>query len=244
MRPLLEIIAFGPGDAAGAAEGGADRLEIIADIDADGLTPDVDSVRDIMNETDLPLRIMLRVNNGFATSGSELTRLKGTAYQFASLGVDGFVLGFLGPSIAVDIDATMDLVAEFDPLPWTFHRAIDQALDHDAAWATVVEFDRLDTVLTAGSARGVSTGLDELCRRAADSPDAAQLIMAGGGLGADHVPWLARAGVRKFHVGSKVRPGGSWMAYVDAALVRSWRTLVDDSVAAAMPRTPPGSAAP
>ena len=61
--------------------------------------------------------------------------------------------------------------------------------------------------------------------------------MAGGGLAADHVPWLARAGVSKFHVGSKVRPGGSWKAYVDAALVRSWRTLVDDAVAAALPPT-------
>jgi copper homeostasis protein len=40
--------------------------------------------------------------------------------------------------------------------------------------------------------------------------------------------------VRKFHVGSRVRPGGSWKAYVDASMVRSWRTLVDDAVAAAL----------
>jgi cytochrome P450 len=62
----------------------------------------------------------------------------------------------------------------------------------------------------------------------------ADLMMAGGGLAADHVPWLARAGVRKFHIGSAARPGRSWKAYVDASLVRSWRTLVDDSVAAAL----------
>lgn len=206
-------------------------------MDADGLTPDVDTVRDIKHETDVPLRIMLRANDGFSTSGSELTKLKGAAYQFASLGVDGFVLGFLGPSLDVDVEATMDLVAEFAPLPWTFHRAVDHALDHDAAWAALLGLEGLDTVLAAGSARGVASGLDELCRRAADSPDIARLVMAGGGLAADHVPWLARAGVSKFHVGSKVRPGGSWKAYVDAALVRSWRTLVDDAVAAALPPT-------
>lgn len=235
MRSLLEIIALGPGDAIGATEGGADRLEVVADMDADGLTPDVDAVRDIKHETDIPLRIMLRANDGFATSGSELTKLKGAAYEFATLGVDGFVLGFLGPTVAIDVDAAMDLVDEFAPLPWTFHRAVDHALDHDAAWSALLDMHGLDTVLTAGSPRGVSHGLDEVCRRAADSPEAARLIMAGGGLAADHVPWLARAGVSKFHVGGKVRPGGSWKAYVDAALVRSWRTLVEDAVAAARP---------
>ena len=54
--------------------------------------------------------------------------------------------------------------------------------------------------------------------------------MAGGGLQAEHVPWLARAGVRKFHIGSGARPQGSWKAYVDPGFVRSWRTLIDDAV--------------
>lgn len=234
VRPLLEVIALGPGDAAGAVEGGADRLEVVADMDADGLTPAVETVRDLNGECDLPLRVMLRANDGFSTSGSELTRLRGAAHQLADAGAAGFVLGFLGPTAAVDVDATLALAEEFGDLPWTFHRAVDHALDYDRAWSVLPGLPGLDTVLTAGSARGVASGLDDLCRRAADSPEAAALIMAGGGLAADHVPWLARAGVRMFHVGSRVRPSGSWKAYVDAELVRSWRTLVDDAVAAAL----------
>ena len=54
--------------------------------------------------------------------------------------------------------------------------------------------------------------------------------MAGGGLEPEHVPWLARAGIRAFHVGSSVRPDRSWdKAYVDPGYVRSWRLLVDDN---------------
>ena len=53
--------------------------------------------------------------------------------------------------------------------------------------------------------------------------------MAGGGLLPEHVPWLARAGIRAFHIGSAARPLGSWKAYVDPDLVRSWRRLVDDA---------------
>ena len=234
MRPLLEVIALGPGDAEGAQQGGADRLEVVADMDSDGLTPSVDAVRDLKRGCDLPLRVMLRANDGFSTSGSELTRLQGAAHQLAEAGADGFVLGFLGPTVEIDVDATLALADEFGSLPWTFHRAIDHALDYDRAWQRLRMMPRLDTVLTAGSARGVSAGLDDLCRRASDDAEVARLMMAGGGLVADHVPWLARAGVRKFHVGSRVRPSGSWKAYVDASMVRSWRTLVDDAVAAAL----------
>lgn len=237
VQPLLEVIALGPGDVAGAAEGGADRLEVVADMDADGLTPSVATLREIRVETDLPLRVMLRANDTFSTSGSELSRLRGAANQLAAAGADGFVLGFLGPAGGVDVAATESLVGEFEDLPWTFHRAIDHALDYDAAWADVRALPGIDAVLTAGSARGVSSGLDELCRRVSDDPRASDLAMAGGGLQPDHVPWLARAGVSRFHVGSAVRPSGSWKAYVDAALVRSWRTLLDD----AYPIAPPES---
>jgi copper homeostasis protein len=230
---LLEVIALGPGDAAGAQQGGADRLELVTDMDADGLTPDVQTLRDVKRECDLPVRVMLRANDGFATSGSELSRLQGAAHQLAAAGADGFVLGFLGPSSGIDVAVTLALIDELGELPWTHHRAIDHTLDHDSAWAIVRDLPGLDTVLTAGSARGLVSGLDELCRRASDDPVVARLVMAGGGLRPDHVPWLARAGVQQFHVGSRVRPSGSWNAYVDASMVRSWRMLVDDAVSAA-----------
>lgn len=234
VHPLLEVIVLGPADAAGAVEGGADRLEVVADVAAGGMMPAVQTIRDLKRECDLPLRVMLRANDGFATSGSELSRLMGAAHQLYAAGADGFVLGFLSPSVEIDVDATLTLVEELSDAPWTFHRAIDHTLDHDQAWEVLKQLPGLDTVLTAGSARGVGAGLDDLCRRAADSPDVAALMMAGGGLAPDHVPWLARAGVRKFHIGSAARPGRSWKAYVDASLVRSWRTLVDDSVASAL----------
>lgn len=234
VQPMLEVIALGPGDAAGAVQGGADQLEVVTDMPAGGLTPAVQTIRDLKGECDLPLRVMLRANDGFSTSGSELSRLMGAAHQLYAAGADGFVLGFLSPAVEVDVDAMLALVDELSDAPWTFHRAIDHTLDHDRAWAAVMDLPGLDTVLTAGSARGVGVGLDDLCRRAVDSPEVATLMMAGGGLAPEHVPWLARASVRKFHIGDAARPDRSWKAYVNAGLVRSWRTLIDDSVVSAL----------
>jgi copper homeostasis protein len=78
-------------------------------------------------------------------------------------------------------------------------------------------------------------GLDDLMSRAHSDPSIARLIMAGGGLAPEHVPWLAQAGIRGFHIGAPARPQRSYKSYVDPGLVRSWRRLIDSEV-----RHPPG----
>ncbi|MFI0368062.1 copper homeostasis protein CutC [Actinomadura sp. 1N219] len=224
---LLEIIALTADDALAAQDGGADRLEVVADMAADGLTPDPELVAAVRAATSLPIRVMLRANAGFRTSGRELDRLRQAAAGLAEAGADGFVFGFLDSSGHVDTGAVGKLAADVAPLPWTFHRALDHAADHVQAWDVVRGFGGgLDTVLTAGSARGVDAGVDVLVRRAAESPEAAKMIMAGGGLRRKHVAVLAAAGVTAFHVGTAVRPDGAWDAPVDPALVREWRSLV------------------
>ncbi|QXJ25284.1 hypothetical protein AGRA3207_006758 [Actinomadura graeca] len=224
---LLEVIALTADDARAAQDGGADRIEVVADMAADGLTPDPDVVEAIREATSLPLRVMLRANAGFRTTGAELDRLRHAAGTLARAGADGFVLGFLDPLGHVDVAATGKLAAVADPLPWTFHRAVDHAADPAQAWDAVRHLGGgLDTVLTAGSPRGVDTGVDVLVRRAAEDRDSARMIMAGGGLRRKHVALLAAAGVTAFHVGTAVRPDGGWDAPVDPALVGDWRSLV------------------
>jgi copper homeostasis protein len=55
-------------------------------------------------------------------------------------------------------------------------------------------------------------------------------MMAGGGLQPEHVPWLARAGVRAFQIDAAARPLGSAKAYVDPGLIRTWRNLIDHAM--------------
>ncbi|REE99534.1 copper homeostasis protein CutC [Thermomonospora umbrina] len=228
---LLEVIALDADDARAAEEGGADRIEVVADMAADGLTPDPEAVALMRRATSLPMRVMLRANPGFRTTAPELDRLRRAAEDLKDAGADGFVFGFLDAAGNVDLAATGKLAAVTAPLPWTFHRAVDHAADAARAWDTVCDLGgTLDTVLTAGSSRGVDAGGETLVRRAAGSPGPARMIMAGGGLRRKHVALLAAAGVGAFHVGSAVRPDGSWDAPVDAALVREWRTLVSAAV--------------
>jgi copper homeostasis protein len=85
-------------------------------------------------------------------------------------------------------------------------------------------------VRSAGSPRGLAAGYDELLALASSDPALARLLMPGGGLLAEQVPWFARVGVRQFHLGVQARPGASYRSYVDAGHVRSWRLLLDDAL--------------
>lgn len=232
--PLLEVAVLHPRDVPGADEGGADRLFCFDRRTPDGTSPEPAIVSSICKESELPVRVLLRLNDSLTTTGGELTRLVGLAESYLNVGADGVVFGFLDSDLLVDVEVCGYLADQLAGVPWTFSRVIDDSLETDRAWRQVVALPGLDAVHSAGSPQGLSVGFDDLVDRAADDPDLAALVMAGGGLRAEHVPWFVRAGVRQFHVATTARPGGSWdKAYVDAGHVRAWRMLLDDASDAA-----------
>ncbi len=230
--PLLEVVVLHPRDVPGADEGGADRVYLLDAPETGGTSPEPAAVSAVCKETDLPVRVLLRLNDSSTTTGGELARLAGLAESYRAVGAEGVSFGFLDRGLEVDVEVCAHLAERLAGLPWSFHRVFDDVLEPRHAWRDVLGLPGLDAVLTAGSALGVEHGLDELIARAAASTEVTRLLCAAGGLRGEHVPWLVRAGVRQFQVATSVRPGGSWQkAYVDAAHVRSWRTLLDDAVA-------------
>ncbi|QIY96688.1 copper homeostasis protein CutC [Streptomyces sp. S1D4-11] len=228
-RAVLEVIALGVEDAVAAQAGGADRLELVTDMAADGLTPTVETFVGIRAAVDISLRVMLRRADGFAAGGAEgvdaLVRLAG---EMRAAGADEFVLGFLDEHGAPDLSAVERIVAELDGCPWTFHRAIDRAADRDSLRKQLADLPGLDAYLTAGSPDGVDDGLPTLLAEATrrTEPGYEPRIMVGGGLRLDHVPRLRAAGIDAFHIGGAARPGG-WNGPVAVAAVREWRQALD-----------------
>ena len=229
MSGLLEVLVRHAADAQRAETGGATRLQVIGSLDFGGLSPEPALVGQIRRVTALPLRPVVRLREGFSTDGGEAGRLRGLIDSYRAAGADGLVLGFLNAHTEIDEAVIGELLGNPD-YGWTFSRAIDSCISTERAWRSLRRLPGLDSVLTAGSARGVSEGLDELVQRARDDEFARAMIMAGGGLAPEHVPWLVRAGIKAFHLGKAARPLGSWKAYVDADLVRTWRRLIDDAV--------------
>ena len=237
---LLEVVVLHVADAERAEAGGADRLELTSSL-TDGLSPEPALMGQVRRATSLPIRVVLRLRQGYTTDGAEVARLKGLLSSYRAVGADGVVLGFLNGHTEVDTNVVTEILSEHLDLPWTFHRAVDACISSNHAWHDLRLLPGLDQVLTAGSARSVSEGLDDLVARAQVDAFARRVMMAGGGLLAEHVPWLARSGVRAFQIGAAARPLGSVKAYVDPGLVRTWRNLIDHAMRRPMIQAAQGS---
>ncbi|MFC7613713.1 copper homeostasis protein CutC [Actinokineospora soli] len=220
--PLLEIIALTTDDARAAERGGADRVEVVADMSRDGTTPDPALVAEMRAAVGIPLRVMVRGGDGFTADDAEVERMVTAARLLRAAGAEEFVFGFLTADGGVDLAATRAVVDAVDGCPWTFHRAVDHAADPRRAWADLAGLPGLDTVLTAGSAGGLGDGLAALADRAGwPGPR----LLAGGGLRHAHVAELRAIGVTAIHAGGLVRRG--WDRPVDADRVRVLRALLD-----------------
>ena len=82
MTALLDVGVLHARDVPGAQEGGADRLWLATEA---GMSPDLQVVSSVLKETDLPVRVMLRLNDSHTTTGGEFTRLGGLAEEYLSL---------------------------------------------------------------------------------------------------------------------------------------------------------------
>lgn len=209
MGVLLEVAVRYERDVPGALEGGADRLVLATPEGAPWSPAAVSAV--CREAVDVPVFVEV-------ADPAEVPRL-------LELGATGVAFGALDADLGVDVEACAPLAG----VPWVF-TAVDATLEPRRAWARLLTLPGLVHVRSAGSPRGMAEGYDELLATAESDPAIAALLLPGGGLLAEHVPWLVRTGVRAFHVGPQVRPGGSLKAYVDPALTRSWRLLLDDAL--------------
>ena len=99
---LLEVVVQHPRDVPGADEGGADRLFVVGDVEAGGLSPEPATVSAVCKDTEVPVRVMLRLNDGLSTTGGELSRLVGLGERLG-VPIIGVWVGFLpglGSSVA------------------------------------------------------------------------------------------------------------------------------------------------
>ncbi|MET8154655.1 copper homeostasis protein CutC [Actinoplanes sp. NPDC049668] len=217
---ILEVIALNAVDARAAQDGGADRVELVADMGRQGLTPSLATFASVRAAVGIGVRVMLRAEDGYGLSDPDA--LVDAAAELRAAGADEFVLGFLDARAAVDLVAVKAVLAAIEGCRWTFHRALDHAADRPAARRALEPLPGLDFVLTAGGPASVAEGLPVLGAEAGSRPR----VLAGGGLRHHHLGPLLAAGVDAFHTGSAVRPQGDWDAPVDAELVRAWRAAL------------------
>ena len=225
-RLLLEVIALTVDDARAAADGGADRLEIVRDIRQGGLTPPLELVREIAAAVTLPLRVMVRENAGYELHSGELTALRKAVVDFAGAGVGGIVVGFArGGKLALD-DVTR-VLDEAPEVRATFHRAFDSLIDPLEAIDAITLVPQIDRILTSGG-EGTAAQRCERLRAYSERAAARLTIIAGAGVDDEMIAAIARTGcVAEAHVGRAARQGNEPEGRVSVARVRRLRERAD-----------------
>jgi len=199
MSVLVEGCVEGLADAQAAARGGADRLELCADLSVGGTTPSAEVIRAVKARVFIPVFVMARPRGGsFVYDAGEVDATHRDIERVIAAGADGVVVGALTQSNEIDVPTLRGFVARAGGVPVTFHRAFDQTGDPSRALETLVDAG-VQRVLTAG---GQGTALDGLAvlRSLVEQAGDRIVVLAGGKVrGHNAGEIIARTGVRELH---------------------------------------------
>ena len=129
---------------------GANRVEFCSRLDLDGLTPDIEEVKKLMQQTDIPIMVMIRPRDGnFEYNSDEVEQMKQEILEFKAIGIQGVVFGVLEGQ-CINEELTRALAQLASPLEVCFHKAIDDVEDPITATKTLSQIPEITRILTSG----------------------------------------------------------------------------------------------
>ncbi len=206
MGKILEVCVDSLASARAAIAGGADRLELCSALAVGGLTPYEALLRQIKEESDIPVRCLMRPRGGdFLYTREELALLGRQILQLKAAGADGFVIGCLTAEGALDREAMKPLVEACEGREITLHRCIDVSADLEQTYRDAAALG-IDTVLTSGGAGNCLAGAEGIGKLLAlrDRENGPEVLI-GAGVKASVIETFRRdyPGARAFHMSGK-----------------------------------------
>lgn len=205
---LLEICADSFESARRAAENGADRIELCANLILGGTSPSPWLVRQAAERLAVPVNVLLRPRFGdFCYTPEEKEEILAQIIDCVGAGASGVVIGALNPDGTLDTDFLGACMAYTDGMTVTLHRCFDVCRDPFEALEQAAELG-IHTILTSGQESGAVKGIPLLAQLQAQAAGRIHL-MAGSGVSAANIPQIYReTGIRHFHLsGKRTEPG-------------------------------------
>ena len=199
---LIEVCVDSMESVRAAVRGGADRLELCANLIIGGTTPSPYLIREAA-KTGVPVNVLIRPRFGdFLFTEEEKAEQLEQIAQLKGLGASGAVVGALDADGRLDEPFLRACREAAKGLALTLHRAFDVCSDPFAALETAIGLG-FDTILTSGQQATAVQGealLEALVHRAAGRI----AIMPGSGVSADNIVRLAqKTGAAAFHLSAK-----------------------------------------
>lgn len=202
-RYMLECCVDSVESAIEAEKGGADRLELCANLIIGGTSPSMALFESVKRKVSIPIFPLLRPRFGdFLYSDYEFEILKNEVRMFREAGADGVVIGCLKADGTLDIDKMKGLIAEAGDMHVTLHRAFDMTKDPLKTLKEVKELG-INTILTSGQKNSALEGkelIKSLIKEAGEDLE----ILIGSGVNADVIKiFLDESDAYAFHMSGK-----------------------------------------
>ena len=199
MNYIIEIATSDFLTTKSAVEGGADRVELCANLAEGGTTPSYAHIKKCREAFDIALFPIIRPRGGdFLYTKDEFEIMKNDIKLCNELGCEGIVIGLLNMDGTIDMTRTSELIEHAYPMDVTFHRAFDRCKDPFAALEELIEIG-CQRILTSGQKPTVSEGVDLIAALNRKADDRI-VIMPGSGVRKENIKMLAdKTGCVEFH---------------------------------------------
>lgn len=200
---LLECATDSVESALAAVRGGADRLELCANLIIGGTTPTLGLFEEVRSQSDIPLYILIRPRFGdFLYSDQEANVICREIELFQKAGAEGVVIGSLNRDGTLNTEQMKRFMEAAKDMSVTLHRAFDMSADPLATLDLAKKLG-VNTVLTSGQAESALDGIglyEKLLERAGNDIT----ILAGGGIKAQSIEkLLEKTSLSAFHMSGK-----------------------------------------
>ncbi len=201
----LEVIAWSVEDAIRIEEAGADRIELVVELEKGGLTPSLDLVSKVLKSVKIPVMVMVRnVSESFIYSDEVMEQHIKYIEELKLLKPEGIVFGSLTKEGRINFDQLNQVIEAKGDLKLTFHRAFDElnSLIAMKEFHTLSRYN-VDFLLTSGLKENALKGLSFI-KKLVDQKTIS--ILAGKGVDMNNYKEInSLSGADFLHVGYSVR---------------------------------------
>ena len=229
MKYIIEIATSDFLTTQSAVEGGADRIELCANLAEGGTTPSYGHIKQCREAFNVFIYPIIRPRGGdFLYNNEEFEIMLQDVKLCKQLGCDGVVIGLLNGNGSIDIKRTAVLVEAAYPMGVTFHRAFDRCRDPFEAMEQLIQIG-CERILTSGQKPAAPDAI-ELIAQLNKLADERIIIMPGSGVRKENIKMLAeQTGCLEFHssLRDKVK---STMEFMHPAFANSEESYMNNAI--------------
>ena len=198
-RFLIEACVSTIDDAITAARLGADRLELSAALETDGVSPSLGMVKEVIESVSIPVVILIRLRSGdFAYQPNEVRAMVYDAERALACGAQAIAVGCLTSERHLDLPAMRLFAEKLGGNHCVCHRAIDNCQDIMGATQSLIDLG-YRRILTSGSAPTALAGTETLRNLQSSLGDRIEVLVAGGVSASNILDIVTRTGCSQLH---------------------------------------------